>query len=49
PTPSNDSFIVALSFDDRDVGEKLTKFFETLWEAGEFQSAIEGLNYFKSS
>ena len=45
----NDSFIAALSVDDRDVGEKLTKYFETLWEAGEFQSAIEGINSFRSS
>lgn len=45
----NNSFMAALSVDDRDFGEKLTKYFETLWEAGEFESAIEGLNSFKSS
>ena len=45
----NESFIVALSIDDRVVGEKLTKFFKTLWKAGEFHSVIEGLNYIKSS
>jgi len=45
----NDSFIAALSVDDRNVGEQLTKYFETLWEAGEFNSAIEGFNYIKSS
>lgn len=45
----NNSFMAALSVDDRDFGEKLTKYFETLWEAGEFESAIDGLNSFKSS
>ena len=45
----NDSFIAALSVDDRDIGEKFTKFYETLWNAGESNSAIEGLNYLKSS
>ena len=45
----NDSFIAALSVDDRNVGEKLTKYFETLWEVGEFNSAVEGFNYIKSS
>ena len=39
----NEQFIVALSIDNRNVGEKLTKFFETLWNAGDFQSAIEVL------
>lgn len=33
--PIDESFIVAQSLDDRDVGEKLIKFFETLWKTGE--------------
>jgi len=45
----NDSFILALSFDDRDVGEKLTKFYEKLWEAGNVDTAIESLNSLKPS
>jgi len=45
----NDSFIVALSVDDRDVGEKFTKFYEVLWEAGDFNLVIDGFNYIKSS
>ena len=45
----NESFIVALSLDDRVVGEKLTKLYETFWNAGESQSAIDALNYIKSS
>jgi len=45
----NESFIFALLIDDRVIGEKLTKFFETVWKAGEFHSVIDGLNYVKSS
>jgi len=45
----NESFIAAISVDDRNVGEQLTKYFVTLWEAGEFNSAVEGFNYIKSS
>jgi len=45
----NDSFIVALSVDDRDIGEKLTKFYEKLWEAGESQSTLKVLDSLKSS
>ncbi len=37
----NESFIVALSIDDRNVGEKLIKFYETLWNAGEFHTALK--------
>ncbi|NQT07911.1 hypothetical protein HQ586_02435 [Candidatus Bathyarchaeota archaeon] len=33
--PIDESFIVALSLDDRDVGEKLIKLFEALWKTGE--------------
>jgi len=40
----NESFIAALSIDDRGVGEKLTKFFETFWKAGEFNSALNIVN-----
>ncbi|GAH03386.1 unnamed protein product, partial [marine sediment metagenome] len=45
----NDSFIAALSVDDRDVGEKLTKFYEKLWKAGESQSTLKVLDLLKSS
>lgn len=45
----NERFIVALSIDDRGYGEKLTDFYNALWEAGEFQSAIEALNSLRSS
>ena len=44
----NERFIGALSVDDSGYGERLTEFFETLWKTGEFNSAIEGLNYVKS-
>jgi predicted transcriptional regulator len=44
----NENFIVALSIDDKDVASKLTKLHNTLWEAGEFQSAVEGFNYINS-
>jgi len=47
--PLNETFIVALSIDDWGVGEELTKLFEMLWKAGEFQSAIEALDSLKSS
>ncbi len=40
----NEQFIVALSIEDRNVGEKLTKFFETLWNAGDTQAALEAIN-----
>ncbi len=40
----NGRFIVALSFDDRAVGEKLIKFYETLWNAGDFHTAIKVVN-----
>ncbi len=39
--PLNESFIFALSTDDRKIGEKLTKFYETLWNAGDFNAALE--------
>jgi len=45
----NDSFIAALSVDDRDVGEKLTKFYEKLWQVGESQSTLKVLDSLKSS
>ncbi len=47
--PLNEGFIVALSIDDRGIGDKFTKLFEMFWEASEFHSAIDGLNYIKSS
>ncbi len=40
----NEDFIVALSIDDRVIGERLTKFFEMIWEAGEFNSALKIIN-----
>ena len=39
----NDSFVVAFSFTDRVVGEKLINFFDTLWNSGDLQSVIEAL------
>jgi len=45
----NDSFIVASSIDDRVIGERLTKFFEMIWETGEFHSALEALNALRSN
>ena len=45
----NDNFILALSFDDRDVAENLTSFFEKLWEAGNVDPAIKSLNSLKPS
>lgn len=44
----NERFIVALSIDDEVVGEKLTEFYELLWEVGEFHSAIEAANSIRS-
>ena len=44
----NDSFIAALSVDDRNVGERLTKFIDALWNGGEIQSAIEALDSLNS-
>ncbi len=41
---ANESFIVALSIENRKVGEKLTKFFETLWNAGDTHVALEAIN-----
>jgi len=45
----NDRFIAALSVDNRDVAEKLTKFYETIWDAGETHSTLKALNSIKSS
>ncbi|GAH67645.1 unnamed protein product [marine sediment metagenome] len=45
----NDSFIAALSINERNIGERLTKFYETLWEAGESHSTLEALDSLKSS
>ncbi len=47
--PLNDSFIIALSIDDRDVAEKLTKLYEMLWDTGEVHSTIKVLDALKSS
>lgn len=43
----NETFIVALSIDDRGVGGKLTEFFEMFWEEGEFQPVLEAINTIK--
>jgi len=45
----NEDFIVALSIDDRVIGERLTKFFEMIWEAGEFNSALKIINSLKTT
>lgn len=45
----NEKFIVALSIDDKGVGEKLTDFYEMLWEAGEFNLGLKVLNSLKPS
>jgi len=45
----NNSFIVALSIDDRGVSEKLTKFYEKLWKAGKTNAALNILDSIKSS
>jgi len=45
----NERFIVALSINDRDVGEKLTDYYEMIWKAGELHSALKVLNSIKSS
>ena len=45
----NESFIAALSINDRVVCEKLTKFFDTLWKAGETNVAFNILDSIKSS
>lgn len=47
--PINERFIVALSIDDREVGEKLTEFYELLWEAGEFHPALNLVGSLKSN
>ncbi|GAH42072.1 unnamed protein product, partial [marine sediment metagenome] len=44
-----ESFIIALSFNDKVVGEKYTKFFETLWKAGETNAPLNFLDLIKSS
>jgi len=47
--PLNDSFIAAISIEDRNVGEKLTKFHEILWEKGESHSAFKFLDSINSN
>ena len=36
----DESFMIALSIDDRRISEKLTDFYETLWKEGEFHTAL---------
>ena len=43
----NEDFIVALSIDDRVIGERLTKFFEMIWKVGEFNPALKIINSLK--
>ena len=45
----DDNLIVGLSLDDRHVSEKLTKFFDDLWNVGEHQSFTKILDSLKSS
>ena len=47
--PLNEGFIVALSIDDKVIGERLTEFHNTLWDAGEFQSILKAFNSLKSN
>ena len=42
-------FIASFIIDDRDVGEKLTDFFENLWKDGDVHPALNFVNSFKSS
>ena len=44
-----EGFIVALLIDDRVVGERVAEFHNTLWEAGESQSALKALNSIRSN
>ncbi len=45
----DDNLIVGLSLDDKHVSEKLTKFFDVLWNVGEHQTATKILDSLKSS
>ena len=45
--PLNERFIFALSIDDRGIAEKLTKFYEMIWKAGEKHSVLKLLSSFK--
>ena len=45
--PLNERFILALSIDDRGIAEKLTKFYEMIWKAGEKHSVLKLLSSFK--
>jgi len=47
--PLNENFIVALSIDDRNISEKLTKFFEMIWEEGEVNQSLEFLDSLKGT
>ena len=47
--PLNERFIFALSIDDRGIAEKLTKFYEMIWNAGELHSDLGAVNSLKSS
>lgn len=42
------SFMIAFSFDDKDVGKKLTDLFETLWDLGESNTGLKFLDNLKS-
>ncbi|GAH49553.1 unnamed protein product, partial [marine sediment metagenome] len=43
----NESFIVALSIDDKVVGDRLTEFFDMIWEASDHEPALDIINSLK--
>jgi len=43
-----EGFIVAVLIDDRVVGERLTEFYNTLWETGDSQSAVNAISSIRS-
>lgn len=47
--PLNENFVVALSIDDRAIGEKLTNFFEMIWESSEVNQALDFLDSLKQT
>jgi len=49
PNTIDERFIVALSINDRVICEMFTDYYNALWEAGEYKSAIEALNSLRSN
>lgn len=43
----NETFIVALSIDDKVIGERLTEFFDTIWEVSDHEPALDIINSLK--